>query len=290
MTEPAARLSFEFFPPKNIEATFDLWETVRALAPFRPEFVSVTYGAGGSTRALTHDAVRAIARGFDLRVAAHLTCVGQSRAETLAIAEAYAEAGVRDIVALRGDMPGGAPFTPHPEGFASAVDLVAALGATGRFSVRVGAYPDPHPESRGRGSDLDWLRAKVDAGASAAITQFFFEAETFLRFRDACADAGIDVPVIPGILPIEGWAGVRRFATRCGVPVPGWLDEAFAAATRDGRERLLALALATEMCDRLIGEGVGHLHIYTLNRATLARDLAVALGLGPARPALDRVA
>jgi methylenetetrahydrofolate reductase (NADPH) len=277
---PAPRISFEFFPPRTLEASFRLWETVQMLAPLRPAFVSVTYGAGGTTRALTHEAVGVLRRNWGLNVAAHLTCVDQSRAETLAIADAYAEAGVTEIVALRGDPPKGAGrFVPHPEGFASSVELVEALAATGKFAIRVGAYPEPHPESADTAADVAWLKRKVAAGASSAITQFFFEAETFLRFRDACADAGIAAPVIPGILPIENWDGARRFAQRCGAAVPRWMDEAFAAAKRDGREELLAVALCTELCDRLLSEGVEDLHFYTLNRPHLTRDVCHALGL-----------
>jgi methylenetetrahydrofolate reductase (NADPH) len=279
---PTPRISFEFFPPKTLDASFRLWETVQMLAPLRPGFVSVTYGAGGTTRKLTHEAVEAIGRHYGLNVAAHLTCVDQTKAETLAIADAYHAVGVREIVALRGDPPKGAGrFTPHPEGFASSVELVEALAADGRFTIRVGAYPEPHLESPGTAADVAWLKRKVEAGASSAITQFFFEAETFLRFRDACADAGIAAPIIPGILPIENWEGARRFAQRCGSAVPQWMDDAFAAAKRDGREDLLAVVLCTEMCDRLLSEGVEDLHFYTLNRPHLTRDVCHALGVAP---------
>ena len=217
----APRISFEFFPPKSLQASFRLWDTLGVLAPLGPDFVSVTYGAGGTTRALTHDAVKAVGGHFGLDVAAHLTCVEASRAETLEIAESYAEAGVTRLVALRGDPPGGkGVFTPHPEGFRSSVELVEALAKTGKFDIQVGAYPDPHPEALDTAQDVEWLKRKLDAGASSAITQFFFEAETFLRFRDACAAAGITAPIIPGILPIESWGGVKRFAKRSGVPVP----------------------------------------------------------------------
>ncbi len=279
---PAPRISFEFFPPKTLDASFRLWETVQVLAPLRPGFVSVTYGAGGTTRALTHEAVEVLGRNWGLNVAAHLTCVEQTRAETMAIAEAYAKAGVREIVALRGDPPKGAGrFEPHPDGFASSVELVAALAETGRFKVRVGAYPEPHPESADTAADVAWLKRKIDAGASSAITQFFFEAETFLRFRDACAAAGIAAPVIPGILPIENWDGAARFARRCGASVPQWMEDAFAAAARDGRAELLAVAVCTELCDRLLSEGVEDLHFYTLNRPHLTRDVCHALGVTP---------
>ncbi len=288
---PAPRISFEFFPPKSLEASFRLWETVRMLAPLGPDFVSVTYGAGGTTRTLTHEAVTTIGREFELNVAAHLTCVNATRSETLAIADSYAKAGVREIVALRGDPPKDAGrFTPHPEGFADSVELIEALAATGDFTLRVGAYPERHPEAADDKADVRWLKRKFQAGADNAITQFFFEAETFLRFRDACVAEGIAAEkVVPGIIPIENWKGIRRFALATGASVPAWLDDAFAKAERDGREDLLATALCTEMCDRLVGEGVEHLHFYTLNRPHLTRDVCHALGVKTDMP-LEKVA
>ena len=285
----APRISFEFFPPRTLEASFKLWETVQMLAPLRPGFISVTYGAGGTTRQLTHEAVKAIGDGFGLNVAAHLTCVDATRAETLEIAAQYAAAGVREIVALRGDAPKGATrFTPHPEGFADTVELIAALADKG-FTLRVGAYPERHPDAADDQADVLWLKRKLDAGATSAITQFFFEADTFLRFRDRCAAAGISAPIIPGILPIENWDGVKRFAARCGTQVPAWLDEAFTVAKRDGREDLLSVALCTELCDTLRGEGVEDFHFYTLNRPHLTRDVCHALGV-QAQVALEKVA
>ena len=287
---PVPAVSFEFFPPQSLEASFRLWETVQMLAPLRPEFVSVTYGAGGTTRKLTHEAVTTIGKATGLKVAAHLTCVDATRAETLVIAESYAAEGITDIVALRGDAPKGASrFTPYPDGFANAVELIEALAETGKFTLRVGAYPDRHPEAADDRADVRWLKRKIDAGASAAITQFFFEPETFLRFRDACAAEGITAPIIPGILPIENWDGVKKFAARCGTAIPAWLDDAFAHAKRDGREELLATALCAELCDTLIGEGVEDLHFYTLNRPHLTRDVCHALGLSP-DVALEKVA
>lgn len=286
----APRISFEFFPPRTLDASFRLWETVQMLAPLRPGFVSVTYGAGGTTRQLTHEAVTTIGAHYGLNVAAHLTCVDATRAETLEIAANYAKAGVREIVALRGDaVAGSGGFQPHPDGFRDSVELIEALAATGDFTLRVGAYPDRHPDAADATADVRWLKRKIEAGASSAITQFFFEPETFLRFRDACAREGITAPVIPGILPIENWAGVRKFAARCGTPVPAWLDDAFAAAKRDGREELLSVALCTELCDALIGEGVQDLHFYTLNRPHLTRDICHALGVTPAAT-LEKVA
>ncbi|HMO07408.1 MAG TPA: methylenetetrahydrofolate reductase [NAD(P)H] [Paracoccaceae bacterium] len=283
-------VSFEFFPPQTLDASFRLWETVQALAPLDPAFVSVTYGAGGTTRKLTHDAVTTIGRNYGLRVAAHLTCVEATKAETLEIASAYAAAGVTEIVALRGDAPKGATrFTPHADGFASSVELVEALAETGKFTIRVGAYPEPHPDAADGDADVAWLKRKIDAGASSAITQFFFEAETFLRFRDRCAKAGIAAPIVPGILPIQSWDGARRFAARCGTRVPPRLDEAFQMAARDGREDLLALTQCTMLCDRLISEGVENLHFYTLNRPHLTREVCRALGIAP-RVVLEKVA
>lgn len=279
---PAPAVSFEFFPPQNLEASFRLWDTVQVLAPLAPRFVSVTYGAGGTTRDLTRDAVATLHKASGLNVAAHLTCVNASRAETLAIADGFAEAGVREIVALRGDPPKGARgFEPHPEGFANSCELIAALAETGRFTIRVGAYPDRHPEAASAQADIDWLKRKIDAGAAEAITQFFFEADTFFRFRDACAKAGIDAPIIPGILPIENWTGARRFAERCGTAIPGWLADAFETAQRDGRADLLSTAVCAELCSDLLDGGVDALHFYTLNRPELTRDVCHALGVVP---------
>ncbi|SMR82628.1 5,10-methylenetetrahydrofolate reductase (NAD(P)) [Aliiroseovarius halocynthiae] len=275
-------ISFEFFPPQSLDASFRLWETVRQLAPLNPNFVSVTYGAGGTTRELTHDAVGTIHKHYGLNVAAHLTCVEASRDETLAIAKSYADVGVKEIVALRGDAPKGADrFTAREDGFADSVELIEALAGTGDFHIRVGAYPDPHPEAADLDADVAWLKRKVDAGANSAITQFFFEADTFFRFRDRCEKAGIDVPIIPGILPIENWKGVRKFAERCGATVPAWLDDAFRKAERDDRTDLLATAICTELCSDLIDGGVEDLHFYTLNKPGLTRDVAHALGVTP---------
>ncbi|GHC49382.1 methylenetetrahydrofolate reductase [NAD(P)H] [Neogemmobacter tilapiae] len=285
------KISFEFFPPQSLDASFRLWETVQSLAPLAPEFVSVTYGAGGTTRTLTHEAVTTIGKNYGLKVAAHLTCVDATKSETLAIAEAYAEAGVTDIVALRGDAPKGAErFVPHPLGFRDSVELVEKLAATGKFTLRVGAYPEPHPDAADDQADVFWLKKKLDAGATAAITQFFFEPETFLRFRDRCEKAGITQKIIPGILPIVSWSGAKRFAARCGTKVPAWVEEAYTAAIRDGREELLSVALCTELCDTLLGEGVEDLHFYTLNRPNLTRDVCHALGVTPKAVALEKVA
>ena len=288
MTHP--RISFEFFPPQSLQGSFRLWDTIHELAPLGPEFVSVTYGAGGTTRDLTHEAVTTITKETGLPVAAHLTCVDASKAETLEIAANYAEAGVKDIVALRGDPPkGSGPFTPHPDGFANSIELIEALAKTGDFNIRVGAYPDPHPEAVDDQADIDWLKRKIDAGAHSAITQFFFEADTFFRFRDRCVAAGIDTPIIPGILPIENWVGVQAFAARCGAPVPPWLSQAFETALRDKRQDLLAISVCTELCTELLDGGAEDLHFYTLNKPALTREVLHALGMAPAQP-LENVA
>lgn len=288
MTKPA--VSFEFFPPKSLQGSFRLWDCIRTLAPLGPEWVSVTYGAGGTTRELTREAVAAIGKEFGLRVAGHLTCVDATQEETMAVARGFRKAGVEDIVALRGDPPKGTDgFTPHPGGFADSVDLITALASNG-FNVRVGCYPDGHPEATSPGADIDWLKRKIDAGASEAVSQFFFDPETFLRFRDRCVAAGIDAPIVPGILPIEDFAKVSKFAGSCGAVIPDDLRAAFGVAQRDDRADLLAVAQAVELADRLVEEGCGHLHFYTLNKPELTRDVCTALGLVPAASALSRVA
>lgn len=279
----APTISFEFFPPKSLDASFQLWDTLRSLQHLDPSFVSVTYGAGGTTRELTHEAVETIRGRTGIAVAAHLTCVDASREETLEIADRYAAAGVSKIVALRGDPPAGSDgFRARADGFASSIELVEALAATGRFDIIVGAYPDPHPEASHNDADVEWLKRKIDAGASSAITQFFFEAETFFRFRDRCQKAGIDAPILPGILPIQSWTGVKKFAARCGTHIPDVLARGFETAERDGRTDLLALTQCTTLCTRLLDEGVEHLHFYTLNRPDLTREVVHALGLAPA--------
>ena len=278
----APTVSFEFFPPKSLQASFRLWDCVNTLSPLDPTFVSVTYGAGGTTRQLTHEAVEAIHTSTGMNVAAHLTCVDATKEETLRIADAYAKAGVKEIVALRGDAPKGASnFAAHPEGFANSIELIEALAQTGQFTIRVGAYPETHPEAVDQDADIAFLKRKIDAGASSAITQFFFEADTFFRFRDACVKAGIDAPIIPGILPIESWSGVQRFAKTCGTHIPQVIHDAFAHAVHSDTTDLLATAIATELCDDLIAGGVDHLHFYTLNRPELTRDVCHALGVTP---------
>lgn len=282
-------VSFEFFPPRNLDQSFRLWDTARALAPLGPDFVSVTYGAGGTTRQLTHEAVTALSEHYGLNVAAHLTCVDATREETMAIVDNYAAAGVREIVALRGDAPQGQDsFTPHADGFASSVELIEAIAKRGGFTIRVGAYPEPHPDSANTAADVAWLKRKIDAGATSAMTQFFFEPDTYFRFRDACVAAGINAPIIPGILPIQGWAGAKRFAARCGTTVPAWADEAFSKAGKEGEARL-AHDLCADLSEKLIAGGVDALHFYTLNKPDLTLAVCAALGLHP-QPGLSKVA
>ncbi len=280
MTTPS--VSFEVFPPKSVDAAFKLWDTAQALAPLAPRFFSVTYGAGGSTRDLTQDSAHVLRRTSGLPVSAHLTCVGASVAETMQTAEDYAKVGVTDIVALRGDPTEGQDrFAAHPQGFQNSIELIEALALTNKFTIRVGAYPDCHPDAVSQHANIQFLKRKFDAGAEEAITQFFFDAETFLRFRDQCAAAGIDKPIIPGILPVANWASARKFADRCGAVVPAWVDEAYRAAERDDRHDLLATALCTELCSDLVDEGVDSLHFYTLNRPDLTRTVCRALGITP---------
>lgn len=278
----APTVSYEFFPPKSLDASFRLWDCVNTLAPLDPSFVSVTYGAGGTTRKLTHEAVTTINKTSGLTVAAHLTCVDATKAETMEIAQSYVDAGISDLVALRGDAPKDSDgFQAHPDGFANSIELIEALQDTGQFNIRVGAYPEKHPEAVDQAADIAFLKRKIDAGATAAITQFFFEADTFFRFRDACVKAGIDAPILPGVLPIENWAGTLRFAGQCGTHIPQVIHDAFANATRDGTTDLLATAMATELSDELVQGGVDHLHFYTLNRPELTRDVCHALGVTP---------
>lgn len=272
-------LSLEFFPPKSLEASFRLWSALDTLAPLNPDFVSVTYGAGGSTRDLTTQAVGVIRSEYGLKVAGHLTCVEATREETLNRARAYAAKGATKIVALRGDAPEGTDrFQAHPEGFGSSIDLISALADLPGLDVLCSAHPHPHPEAQNGQADLDWLRRKADAGASGAITQFFFEPEDFLRLRDAAAAAGIAIPIMPGVLPIENFPRMARFAKDCGIPIPWWLREGFNRAGDAEAKRLFATATMAELCDGLLSEGVDHLHFYTLNDPTLTLDVCRALG------------
>ena len=277
------QISFEFFPPKSPRASLSLLESVHRLAPLGPDFVSVTYGAGGGTRERTMAAIREIRECARLNVAGHLTCVGATRAEVLGVARDYGKLGCRRIVALRGDPPDGATrFEPHPDGFAGGAELVAALSGLGGFEIWVAAYPEVHPEAASPQADIDYLKRKLDAGATGAITQFFFDNEDFFRFRDACAAAGIASPIIPGLLPVENFEKMVRFAERCQTAVPKWMFEAYDKAEDDASHDLLSIAIATKQCDELVSEGVGGLHFYTLNKSELVFQVCRALGIEPA--------
>jgi methylenetetrahydrofolate reductase (NADPH) len=278
------RVSFEFFPPKTPEMEENLWRAVQRLEPLNPRFVSVTYGAGGSTRERTHATVVRIRRDTALEPAAHLTCVGASRAEVDAVARRYWEAGIRHIVALRGDPPeGGAKFEPHPEGYASSTDLVAGLNRVGDFEISVGCYPEIHPDSSSSRAELAFLKRKIDAGATRAISQFFFDADTFFRFVDRARGAGITVPIVPGILPVTNFKQLLRFSATCGASVPAWLADLFEGLDADPETRkLVAATVAAEQCRRLQQGGVSEFHFYTLNRADLAYAICHILGVRPA--------
>lgn len=281
-------VSFEFFPPKSEKMEAQLWDAVTQLKPLAPSFVSVTYGAGGSTRERTHATVARIIAEAKLPAAAHLTCVAASKAEIREVAEQYWEAGVRHIVALRGDAgEPGAPFTPHPEGYASAAELVAGLKAIAPFEISVAAYPETHPDAASPQADIDNLKRKLDAGATRAISQFFFSAETFFRFRDACAAAGIDAAILPGILPVTNVAQARKFASACGAAIPAWMDGLFEGLDEQPAARqLVAATVAAELCRRLYAGGVRDFHFYTLNRPDLAYAICHLLGKRPHQAAL----
>ena len=279
-------LSFEFFPPGDAEMEATLWRSVQRLAPLAPRFVSVTYGADGSTRTRTHQLVTRIQRETPLTGAAHLTCIGASRGEILDIARQYRDEGIRHIVALRGDPPQGITrYEPHPDGFAYAADLVAGLKTVADFDISVAAYPEVHPEAQSAQFDLDNLKRKLDAGATRAITQFFYDVEVFLRFRDRCAAAGIGAPIVPGILPITRFPQVLRFAARCGASIPHWLAERFQGLDDDTEtRRLIAASVAIEQVQSLERHGVRDFHFYTLNRAELTYAICHTLGARPSKP------
>jgi methylenetetrahydrofolate reductase (NADPH) len=282
------RVSFEFFPPKTAEMDARLWEVVQRLEPLGPRFVSVTYGAGGSTRERTHATVRRIREETALEPAAHLTCVAATRDEIDQVARDYWEAGIRHIVALRGDPPGGlgAHYQPHEGGYAFAADLVAGLRRVADFEISVAAYPETHPEAESPGHDIDNLRRKLDAGANRAITQFFFDVDQFLDFRDRAAAAGVAVPIVPGILPVSNFAQLKRMAGGCGASIPPWMAAHFEGLDDDpDTRRLVAASLAAEQCRRLHAEGVHEFHFYTLNRADLTVAICHLLGVRAPRPA-----
>ncbi len=276
-------VSFEFFPPKTEAMEKTLWESVETLSPFDPRFVSVTYGAGGTTRERTHNTVARIARETPIAVAAHLTCVDATKAEIDAVAEEYWAAGVRHIVALRGDPPrAGEKYATHPGGYENAADLVAGLRKLHPFEISVAAYPECHPDSPDAAHDLDNLKRKIDAGANRAITQFFFEADTFLRFRDAAAAAGINAEIVPGIMPVMSFAAVQKMSAMCGTEVPAWMARLFDGLDdRPAARQLVAATLAAELCRNLYAGGVRQFHFYTLNRAELSYAICHLLGVRP---------
>ncbi len=294
MTAPS-RVSFEFFPPKTAEMEQSLWAAITKLAPLGPAFVSVTYGAGGSTRERTHATVRRIRQETSLEPAAHLTCVGASRAEIDEVARDYWASGIRHIVALRGDAPAGAAgfapggaggYAPHPDGYAYAVDLVQGLRRVADFEISVAAYPECHPEAKSPEHDLDNLKRKIDAGASRAITQYFFDVATFARFVERARKAGIRVPIVPGLLPVTNFAQVAKFSAACGTTVPPWLADMFEGLDQDPEtRRLVAASIAAEQANALRQLGCDEFHFYTLNRAELTVAICRRLGIKPATPA-----
>lgn len=277
-------VSFEFFPPKTEKMHQTLWDSIAVLAPLAPRFVSVTYGAGGTTRERTHATVARIASDTAIPAAAHLTCVEASREDIEDVAQGYWKAGVRHIVALRGDPPvAGTRFTPRPDGYASAADLVAGLRRIAPFEISVAAYPETHPDAQCAQSDIDNLKRKLDAGASRAITQFFHEPDVFFRFRDAVAAAGIDAEIVPGIMPVTNFAAVSRMSAMCGTRIPAWMATLFEGLDDlPAARQLVAGTIAAELCRRLYAGGVRNFHFYTLNRAELAYAICHMLGLRPA--------
>jgi methylenetetrahydrofolate reductase (NADPH) len=278
-------VSFEFFPPRTEEMERTLWDAIERLAPLHPHFVSVTYGAGGSTRERTHATVKRMLTETDLVPAAHLTCVDATRADIDAVVRNYRDIGVRHIVALRGDPAGGvgAPYVPHPGGYENAADLVAGIRRIGDFEVSVSAYPEKHPDSRHANVDLDMLQAKVDAGATRAITQFFFENDIYFRYLDRVRSRGIDIPIVPGIVPVQNFKQVKNFAERCGTFIPNWLAERFECLDNDvATRKLVAAAVAAEQVLDLVDRGVTDFHFYTMNRADLVYAICHLLGLRPA--------
>ena len=276
-------VSFEFFPPKTEKMSETLWESVKTLEPLNPRFVSVTYGAGGSTRERTHEAVRRIVGETDIPAAAHLTCVQATREEVDEVAREYWAEGVRHIVALRGDAPDGADgYSPHPGGYENAADLIAGLKRIADFEISVAAYPEVHPDSLDRQSDLDNLKRKFDAGATRAITQFFFEPECFFDFRDKAATAGIAGEIVPGIMPVLSFAAVQRMSGLCGTAIPEWMEGLFRGLDeRPEARQLVSATIAAELCRRLYAGGVRKFHFYTLNRAELSYAICHMLGLRP---------
>ncbi len=285
VTPKQIRASFEFFPPKSPDADAALWNTIRRIEPLDPAFVSVTYGAGGTTRERTLDTVTRLVRETSLKPAAHFTCVGASKQDIDETLEAFIAAGVRHIVALRGDPQGGigTRYEPHPDGYAQTADLVAAIRAKGDIEVSVSAYPEKHPESANFDSDLDALKAKIDAGATRAITQFFFDNDVYFRYLDKVRARGITIPIVPGILPVENFAQTAQFTAKAGASIPAWFAQRFDGLEQDREtRRLVAAAVAAEQVFDLLDRGVSDFHFYTMNRADLAYAIAHLLGLRPA--------
>jgi methylenetetrahydrofolate reductase (NADPH) len=281
------KVSFEFSPPRTPEAEESLWQAIRRLEPLGPEFVSVTYGAGGSTRERTHRTVLRMLGETTLKPAAHLTCVDASRAEVDAVIEDYWAAGIRHIVALRGDPPGqiGGAYAPRPDGYANATELGVAIAAIAPFEVSVGLYPQVHPESPSASHDIDVLKAKIDAGATRAITQFFFDVDGFLRFIDQVRKAGVTVPISAGIMPVTNFKGLKKMAAPCRIAIPDWLGNLFEGLDKDPEtRRLIAGSVAAEMCARLEEEGFDDFHFYTLNRADLVYAICRVLGVREETP------
>ncbi len=276
-------VSFEFFPPKNEKMGETLWRSVETLAPLGPRFASVTYGAGGSTRERTHQQVVRIQNEANIPAAAHLTCVEATRDQVDEVARHYWDEGIRHIVALRGDAPDGqGAYRPHPDGYANAVELIAGLKRVADFEISVAAYPEVHPDSPDRQADLDNLRAKFDAGATRAITQFFFDPECFFDFRDRAAVAGIEGEIVPGIMPVLSFAAVQRMSGLCGTAIPDWMEGLFDGLDdRPEARQLVSATIAAELCRRLYAGGVRQFHFYTLNRAELSYAICHMLGLRP---------
>jgi methylenetetrahydrofolate reductase (NADPH) len=280
--QPPPKLSFEFFPPRTEALEQQLWACIERLAPMMPRFVSVTYGAGGTTQARTHATVARIVRETSLTPAAHLTCVGATRQEVDDVARQYWEAGVRHIVALRGDPPPGTSYASHPGGYAFAVDLIAGLRKVADFEISAAAYPETHPTALSPAADLDNLKRKLDAGATRAITQYFFDTDTYLRFLDRCLAAGITAPIVPGIMPVSNYAQAARFSAMCGASVPDWLGHVFEGTDDDPEtRRMIGMVVAAEQVRLLQANGVDEFHFYTLNRPDLTYAIAHLLGVRP---------
>ncbi len=281
--QPPPKLSFEFFPPRTEQLEQQLWACIERLAPMAPRFVSVTYGAGGTTQARTHATVTRIVRETSLTPAAHLTCVGATQGEVDDVARLYWDTGIRHIVALRGDAAPGTTYAPHPGGYAYAADLVAGLHRVAPFEISVAAYPETHPQAVSAEADLDNLKRKLDAGATRAITQYFFDTDTYLRFLDRCLAAGITAPIVPGIMPVSNYAQAARFSAMCGASVPAWMGHVFENTDDDPEtRRMIGMVVAAEQVRLLQANGVDEFHFYTLNRPDLTYAIAHLLGVRPA--------